>query len=82
MSSPSTNPEDATVKPGRKLTFLPAVTGEYVLDVEKRLAELRDVLAEERWAFQRTNALKAIEMYVSVAAARVPRGLAQERRGH
>jgi hypothetical protein len=62
------DPTNTSEIPGRKkLTFLPAVVGEYVLDVDKRLAELRDLLTQERWEFQRTNITKAIEMYESGA---------------
>jgi len=68
MPDPASNkPEDSIEAPGRKLAYLPAVMGEYVLDVEKRLAQLRDLLAQERWAFQRTNITKAIKMYESGA---------------
>lgn len=67
MPPPTTAPSDAPAPPSHKLTFLPAITGEYIIDVPERLAELRDVLAQERWAFQHTNVRKAIEMYESGA---------------
>jgi hypothetical protein len=63
----SGNLEDSIEAPKPKLKFSPAVVGEYILDVEERLALLRDLLSQERWAFQRTNINKAIEMYESGA---------------
>ena len=68
MSCPATNnPHPHIEIPRWKLAFRPAVEPEYIVDIKKHIAELRDMLAQERWASQKTDITKAIEMYESGA---------------
>ena len=51
------------IPPGYPLEFSPCMRGTFTYPVEDRLAELREVLGQERWAHQRKNITKAIKMY-------------------